>query len=296
MPVYQAPVDDTLFLLNDVINIERYGNIPGFAEATPDIVKAVLEEGAKLCEEVLQPLNQVGDREGCTRHKDGSVTTPAGFKDAYKAFVEGGWGGLSADPDYGGQGLPYILSAVLNEYVVSANMAFGMYPGLTSGAIAALYAHGTDTQKQTYLPNMISGEWTGTMNLTEPHCGTDLGLLRTKAVPQSDGSYKISGTKIFISAGEHDLSSNIIHLVLARIEGAPEGIKGISPFVVPRNKIGDDGSVGGNNGVSCGALEEKMGIHGNSTCVMNFDDATGYLLGTEHKGMRAMFTMMNEAR
>lgn len=296
MPVYNAPIDDTLFLLNDVINIERYGNIPGFSDATPDIVKAVLEEGAKICEEVLQPLNQVGDKEGCTRHEDGSVTTPTGFKEAYDAFVEGGWGGLSADPDYGGQGLPYILSAVLNEYVVSANMAFGMYPGLTSGAIASLHTHGTDEQKQKFLPNMISGEWTGTMNLTEPHCGTDLGLLRTKAVPQGDGSYKISGTKIFISAGEHDLSNNIIHLVLARIEGAPEGIKGISLFVVPRDKVDEDGKVGDNNGVRCGALEEKMGIHGNSTCVMNFDDATGYLLGTEHKGMRAMFTMMNEAR
>jgi len=296
MPVYQAPVEDTLFLLNDVMKLERYGNIPGFAEATPDIVKAVLEEGAKVCEEVLQPLNQVGDKEGCTRHDDGSVTTPKGFKDAYQTFVEGGWGGLSADPEYGGQGLPYILSAILNEYVVSANMAFGMYPGLTSGAIAALDKHGTDEQKQTYLPKMISGEWSGTMNLTEPHCGTDLGLLRTKAAPQHDGTYKISGTKIFISAGEHDLTDNIVHLVLARIEGAPEGIKGISLFVVPRNQVNDDGSVGARNGVSCGSLEEKMGIHGNSTCVLNYDNATGYLLGAEHKGMRAMFTMMNEAR
>lgn len=296
MPVYQAPIEDTLFILNDVLNIEKYGNIPGFAEATPDLVKAVLEEGAKLCEEVLFPLNLPADKQGCARNDDGSVTTPDGFKDAYKAFSEGGWGGLSVPEDFGGQGLPHTLSAIFNEYVVSANMAFGMYPGLTRGAIAALLKHGTDEQKKAYLPKMVSGEWSGTMNLTESHCGTDLGLLRSKAIPQDDGSYKITGTKIFISAGEHDLAENIIHLVLARIEGAPDGIKGISLFVVPRNKINKDGSIGDNNGVSCGSIEEKMGIHANATCVMNYDNATGWLVGEEHKGMRAMFVMMNEAR
>ncbi len=296
MPVYQAPVEDTLFVLQDVLNIEKYGNLPGFSDASPDIIKAVLEEGAKLCEEVLQPLNQVGDHEGCTRNQDGSVTTPTGFKEAYKTFSEGGWGGLSIAEEFGGQGLPQTLAAIFNEYVVSANMSFGMYPGLTRGAMAAIVKHGSDAQKKTYLPNMVSGEWSGTMNLTEPQCGTDLGLMRTKAVPQEDGSYKISGTKIFISAGEHDLTSNIIHMVLARIDGAPEGMKGISLFIVPRNTLNDDGTVGENNGVSCGSLEEKMGIHGNSTCVMNYDDATGFLIGEENKGMRAMFTMMNEAR
>jgi len=296
MPSYKAPVDDVLFLLNDVIGIDRYNNIPSFAEATPDVVKAILEEGARLCEEVLQPLNRVGDTEGCTRHDDGSVTTPAGFKDAYRQFSEGGWVGLSADPDFGGQGLPHTLSAALNEFVASANIAFGMYPGLTQGAIAALTLHGSDAQKVLYLPKLISGEWLGTMNLTEPHCGTDLGQLKTKAVPNADGSYAITGTKIFISAGEHDLSDNIIHLVLARIEGAPEGTKGISLFVVPKVLSNADGSLGARNAVACGALEEKMGIHGNATCVMNYDGATGWLVGEADKGLRAMFTMMNEAR
>ncbi len=296
MPSYKAPVDDVLFVLNDVIGIDRYNNIPSFAEATPDLVKAVLEEGARLCEEVLQPLNRVGDTKGCTRADDGSVTTPAGFKDAFAQFSEGGWIGLSADPEYGGQGLPHTLSAALNEFVSSANMAFGMYPGLTQGAIAALTLHGTDEQKALYLPKLISGEWLGTMNLTEPHCGTDLGLLKTKAVPNGDGSYAITGTKIFISAGEHDLSGNIIHLVLARIEGAPEGTKGISLFVVPKFLPDADGNPGERNPLGCGALEEKMGIHGNSTCVMNYDGATGWLVGEADKGLRAMFTMMNEAR
>ncbi len=296
MPTYKAPVDDTLFLLNDVLKIERYGNIPGFADATPDVVRAILQEGAKLCEDVLAPLNQSGDREGCTRHDDGSVTTPEGFKGAYDTFVESGWIGLAADPNYGGQGLPYTLAAVINEFVSSANMAFGMYPGLTQGAIAAIQLHGTDDQKATYLPKMIAGTWSGTMNLTEPHCGTDLGLIKTKAVPNGDGSYKISGQKIFISAGEHDLTENIVHLVLARIEGAPEGVKGISLFVVPKFVPDADGNPGERNGVSCGSIEEKMGIHANATCVMNYDEATGWLVGTEHKGLRAMFTMMNEAR
>jgi len=296
MPSYKAPVDDVLFLLNDVIGIEKYNNVPGFADATPDLVKAILEEGAKLCEEVLQPLNRIGDEQGCTRHEDGRVTTPEGFKAAYDAYAEGGWMGLSADPDYGGQGLPHTLLAVMSEFLSAANMAFAMYPGLAQGAIAALTLHGSDEQKATYLPKLIAGEWLGTMNLTEPHCGTDLGLLKTKATPNGDGSYEITGTKIFISSGDNDLVDNIIHLVLARIEGAPEGTKGISLFVVPKVRVNEDGSLGAANAVECGALEHKMGIHGNATCVMNYDGATGWLVGEENKGLRAMFTMMNEAR
>ena len=296
MPIYKAPVDDALFLLNDVFHIERYGNLPGFSDASPDVIEAILREAAKLSEDVLTPLNRVGDKEGCKRSADGSVKTPTGFKDAYKQIVEGGWIGISAPQEFGGQGLPMTLTEIVNEYFCSANMAFAMYPGLTQGAIAALIVHANDAIKQKYLPKMIEGVWTGTMNLTEPHCGTDLGLLRTKAVKQADGSYKISGTKIFISAGEHDLSDNIIHLVLARIEGAPAGTKGISLFVVPKFMVKDDGSVGERNGVSCGSLEEKMGIHGNSTCVMNYDNATGWLVGEENRGLNAMFVMMNEAR
>jgi alkylation response protein AidB-like acyl-CoA dehydrogenase len=296
MPIYKAPVDDVLFLLNDVFHIERYNNLPGFADASPDLVEAILGETAKFCEEVLTPLNRVGDKEGCKRHDDGSVTTPKGFKEAYKQIVEGGWIGLSAPTEFGGQGLPATLAVVVNEFMCSANMAFGMYPGLTQGAIAALIKHGTPEQKTAYLPKMIEGRWSGTMNLTEPHCGTDLGLLRTKAVKQDDGSYKITGTKIFISAGEHDLSENIVHLVLARLEGAPAGIKGTTLFVVPKILLKADGSLGARNAVTCGSIEEKMGIHGNSTCVLNYDGATGWLVGQENRGINAMFTMMNEAR
>ena len=296
MTTYTAPTKDMKFILNDVLQMSKYSNLPGFSDASEDVVEAILEEGAKLAANVLHPLNQSGDKQGCVRHEDGSVTTPDGFKEAYDTFSEGGWQGLSFDAEYGGQGLPYLLTIAINEMISSANMAFGMYPGLAMGAAAAIHAHGDDAQKRIYLPKMVSGEWGGTMNLTEPHCGTDLGLLRTKAVPQGDGSYKISGTKIFISAGEHDLTDNIIHLVLARIEGAPEGVKGISLFIVPKFIVNEDGSLGARNGVSCGSIEEKMGIHANSTCVMNYDEATGYLIGDEHKGLRAMFTMMNEAR
>lgn len=296
MPSYKAPVDDVMFLLGDVFHIDRYSNLPGFADASPDLISAVLGEAAKFCEEVLTPLNRVGDKEGCKRHDDGRVTTPKGFGPAFKQLVEGGWIGISAPEEFGGQGLPMVLTEIVNEFMSSSNLAFAMYPGLTQGAIAALLVHGTPEQKAAYLPKMIAGQWTGTMNLTEPHCGTDLGLLRTKAVKQGDGSYKITGTKIFISAGEHDLAENIIHLVLARIEGAPEGTKGISLFVVPKVMPNADGSLGARNPVSCGALEEKMGIHGNATCVMNYDGATGWLLGQENRGLHAMFTMMNEAR
>jgi acyl-CoA dehydrogenase len=252
MPVYKAPVEDVLFLLNDVFQIEKHNNLQGFADATPDTVEAIVGEGARLCEELLAPLNPVGDREGCTWHGDGRVTTPAGFREAYKAFVEGGWMSLSAPAEYGGQGLPYTLNIVMQEFSSAANMAFAMYPGLTLGAVAALAVHGSEEQKRTYLPPMIEGRWTGTMNLTEPHCGTDLGLIKTKAVPNADGSYAINGTKIFVSAGEHDLAENIVHLVLARIEGAPAGTKGISLFVVPKVLVREDGSLGERNRVSCG--------------------------------------------
>jgi len=295
MPTYHAPTRDFRFVLYDLINIEKYANLPGFGDASRDTIDAILDEGGKFMEEVIQPLNQVGDQEGCKFDK-GVVTTPKGFKEAYRQYIESGWGGLTADPDYGGQGLPHFLGLVMAEMMTSANMAFGMYPGLSHGAYAAIHAHGTDAQKQTYLPKLVSGEWTGTMNLTEPHCGTDLGLMRTRAEPQKDGSYRITGTKIFISAGEHDLAENIIHLVLAKIPGGPEGIKGVSLFIVPKFMVKADGSPGERNGVTCGSIEHKMGIHGNSTCVLNYDDAVGYLIGETHKGMRAMFTMMNAAR
>jgi acyl-CoA dehydrogenase len=296
MPAYKAPVEDVLFLLNDVLRLEGYNNLPGFAEATPDTVEAILSEGAKLCEEVFAPLNLTGDREGCRHHQDGSVTTPKGFRDAYRAYAEAGWMGLSVPAEHGGQGLPTVLNSAIQEFLSSSNLALTMYPGLTQGAIAALIVHGSEEQKKRYLPKMVEGAWTGTMNLTEPHCGTDLGLLKTKAVPNGDGTHAITGTKIFISAGEHDLAENIIHLVLARIEGAPSGTKGISLFVVPKFLVEPDGTLGQRNGVTCGSIEHKMGIHGNATCVMNYDGAVGWLVGEENRGLAAMFVMMNEAR
>lgn len=297
MTIYKAPVEDVSFLLNDVFQIDRYNNLPGFADASADVRAAIIDEAAKFSEQVLQPINHSGDQEGCTRHDDGRVTTPKGFKEAFKQFADGGWIGLSAPVEFGGQGLPVSLSQTVNEFTMSANMAFSMYGGLTQGAMAALLVHGSDAQKKTFVPKMVTGEWAGTMNLTEPHCGTDLGLMRTKAVKQADGTYKISGTKIFISGGEQDLTENIVHLVLARIEGAPAGIKGVSLFVVPKKKLNADGSLTSEmNGVSCGSIEHKMGIHGNSTCVLNFDNAVGTLVGEENKGMQAMFVMMNEAR
>jgi acyl-CoA dehydrogenase len=296
MPSYKAPVDEVMFLLEDVLDIARLHNLQGFEEATPDTVRAVLEGGARLCEEVLQPLNQSGDREGCRRAADGTVTTPKGFRQAYEAYRAGGYVGLAMPPEFGGSGLPAAVNAVMQEFTTSANLALGMYPGLTQGAIAALLVHGSEEQKRTYLPKMIEGVWSGTMNLTEPHCGTDLGLLRTKAARQPDGSFRITGQKIFISAGEHDLTENIVHLVLARIEGAPAGTKGISLFVCPKILVEDDGSLGARNAVACGKIEEKMGIHANATCVMNYDGATAWLVGEENRGLAAMFVMMNEAR
>lgn len=296
MPQYTPPVRDSRFVLDHVVGLERHADLPGFDAATPDVVDAVLEEGGKFVAEVLFPINLSGDQQGCTRHADGSVTTPDGFKEAYTQYVESGWATLGNQPEYGGQGMPHVVSTAFQEYMISSNMAFAMYPGLTHGAIAALIAKGSDAQKAMYVPKMVSGEWGGTMNLTEPQCGTDLGLIRTKAEPQADGSYAITGTKIFISSGEHDLTPNIIHLVLAKTPGAPDSSKGISLFVVPKFLVNEDGSLGDRNGVTCGSIEHKMGIHANSTCVMNYDGATGWLVGEEMKGLAAMFIMMNAAR
>lgn len=294
MPTYTPPLKDMNFVLHDVLKVHE-SDVPGYDDLDADFTSAILDEAGKIARDVLAPLNVVGDREGC-RLENGVVRTPTGFKAAFDTMREAGWTGLDCDPEYGGQGMPFVMGTAVSEMFTASNMSLNMYPGLTHGAFSAIHAHGTDQQKATFLPKMVTCEWTGTMNLTEPHCGTDLGLLRSKAEPQDDGAFKITGQKIFISAGDHDMADNIIHLVLAKIPGGPEGVKGISLFIVPKFMVNEDGSLGESNGVSCGMLEEKMGIHGNSTCVMNFDASDGYLLGTEHKGLRAMFTMMNEAR
>ncbi len=294
MPSYTAPVKDMQFILHNVLNITA-SDVPGYSDLDEGFTAAVLEEAGRVATDVLAPLNAVGDREGCTL-ENGVVRTPTGFDAAFKVMKEGGWTALDCDPEYGGQGLPYLMGTAVGEIFVAANMAFNMYQGLTHGAYSAIHVHGTPEQKAKYLPKMVSCDWTGTMNLTEPHCGTDLGLMRTKAEPQPDGTYKITGQKIFISAGEHDLAENIIHLVLAKAPGGGDGIKAVSLFIVPKFIVKDDGSLGARNAVSVGSIEHKMGIHGNATCVMNYDGATGYLLGDLYKGMRAMFTMMNEAR
>ncbi|MDT8896157.1 acyl-CoA dehydrogenase C-terminal domain-containing protein [Halomonas sp. I1] len=296
MPDYQAPLRDLRFVMDEMLDYPtHYAGLPGGEEATPDVVGAILEEGARFAREELLPLNQSGDLEGCLL-EGGEVKTPKGFKEAYQQYVEGGWPGLAADPEQGGQGLPPSLAMVLSEMICATNLAWGMYPGLSHGAADALRHHGTEQQKSTYLTKLVEGVWTGTMCLTEPHCGTDLGLIKTRAVPQDDGSFAVTGTKIFISAGEHDLAENIVHLVLAKLPDAPAGSRGISLFVVPKFVPDADGNPGERNGVSCGSLEHKMGIHGNATCVMNFDDARGFLVGRPHKGLACMFTMMNAAR
>jgi alkylation response protein AidB-like acyl-CoA dehydrogenase len=295
MTQYKAPLRDYRFVLTELFDVGELAKLPGYEEATPDLFASVLEEGAKLCEEVLLPLNRSGDEEGCS-FENGVVRTPKGFKEAYDTFREGGWTALGCDPAYGGQGLPRTLHTFVEEMICATNLAFGMYPGLSYGAYNAIKEHGTEALKSRYLPKLADGTWTGTMCLTEPHCGTDLGQIRTKAEPAGDGVYKITGTKIFISAGEHDLADNIIHLVLAKIPGGPPGTRGISLFLVPKFLPKSDGSVGPRNGARCGSIEHKMGIKASSTCVMNFEDAEGYLVGEAHKGMRAMFTMMNGAR
>jgi alkylation response protein AidB-like acyl-CoA dehydrogenase len=298
MPIYNPPLRDMQFVLHEVFNVvDEYRAMPRHAEVDADTINAVLEEGGKFASEVIFPLNIGGDEEGCKLDREThEVTTPTGFKDAYARFVEGGWPALSCDPDFGGQGLPFALNQCFYEMLNSANQAWTMYPGLSHGAYEALHAHGTDEQKKVYLPKLVSGEWTGSMCLTESHCGTDLGLLRTKAEPQADGSYRLTGNKIFISAGEHDLAENIIHLVLARLPDAPQGSKGISLFAVPKFNVNPDGSLGTRNGIYCGGLEHKMGIHGNATAQLVLEGAAGTLVGQPHKGLAAMFVMMNAAR
>ena len=297
MGQYTAPLRDMQFVLHELLDVEGHlKQMPQHAEIDADTINQVIEEAGKFCSEVIFPLNQSGDREGCTYHGDGVVSAPKGFKEAYQQYVEAGWPALGCDPEYGGQGLPILINNALYEMLNSANQAWTMYPGLSHGAYEALHAHGTDELKQRYLPKLVSGVWTGTMCLTEPHCGTDLGILRTKAEPLADGSYAITGTKIFISAGEHDLSENIIHLVLARLPDAPGGTKGISLFVVPKFIPDANGNPGERNTVACGAIEHKMGIHGNATCVINLDGARGWMVGEPNKGLNAMFVMMNAAR
>jgi len=295
MATYTAPLRDIRFVMHELLDSSSLQFLPGYEQATPELMDAVIEEAAKLSQNVLFPLNLSGDAEGCT-YENGVVRTPKGFKEAYKTLIEGGWTSLSCDPDYGGQGMPKMVGTVFEEMVSSANLAFGMYPGLSHGAYRALHAHASDELKAAYLPKLVDGTWSGTMCLTEPHCGTDLGLIRTKAEPQDDGSYRVSGTKIFISAGEHDLTENILHLVLAKLPGAPPGTKGISLFLVPKFLPTPEGTPGMRNGLMCGSIEHKMGIKASATAVMHFDDATGWLVGPKHGGMKAMFTMMNAAR
>ena len=294
---YKAPVKEHLFLLNEVLNLQSHSNLPGFADATPDLMAQLLEEAARFCEGVLEPLNAVGDKEGCKHDPAGAtVKTPTGFSDAYRTMVDSGWSALSVNPQWGGQGLPGVLNLAFNEMASSANMAFAMYPGLTHGAFSAILSAGDDAQKALYLPKLATGEWAGAMNLTEPQCGTDLGLIRTKATKAEDGTWKITGEKIWISGGEQDFTPNIVHLVLARTEGAPAGTRGLSLFITPKHLPDASGAPGDRNGFKCVGLEEKMGIHGNSTCFMSYEGATGWLLGEETKGLRQMFVMMNEAR
>ena len=291
---YQPPLKDFEFILHKLLKVHEM-NLKGYEDLAPEYTKTILEEAGKIASDELAPLNRIGDLEGCTL-ENGIVRTPTGFKEAFKKVNDGGWTGINCDQQYGGQELPHVIALTIGEMFCSANMSLNMYHGLTHGAYSAIYQHGTAEQKKTYLPNLVNCNWTGTMNLTEPHCGTDLGLIRTKAEKMNDGSYLISGQKIFISAGDHDLSDNIIHLVLAKIPGSPKGVKGISMFIVPKFLVKEDGTLGDRNNVTVGKIEEKMGIHGNSTCVMNYDGAKGYLIAEENKGLKAMFTMMNEAR
>jgi len=295
MPTYRAPLADIRFVLEELLDVGQLATLPGYEDATPDLLAAVREEAAKLCEDVIAPLNQKGDAEGC-HYERGTVRTPAGFRDAYDAYRAGGWPAMVAAPEHGGQGLPHIAGVVLDELLCSANLSFSMYPLLAHGAVGALDRWGDEELKRRFLPKLVDGSWTGTMCLTEPQAGTDLGLIRTRAVPAGDGAYLLTGTKIFISAGEHDLTDNIIHLVLARLPDAPAGTKGISLFLVPKRLPTEEGAAGLPNGVACGSIEHKMGIKANATCVMNFENARGWLVGEPHKGMRAMFTMMNGAR
>lgn len=295
MPAYRAPTTDYRFLLTELFDTSRLATYAGYEEATTDLMVSVLDEAGKFAEEVLQPLNMTGDAEGCT-WENGVVRAPKGFREAFKAYADGGWIGLSCDPSHGGQGLPTVVRAAVNEIVCGANLSFAMYPGLTAGAFETIERHGNDELKHRYLPRLVTGEWTGTMCLTEAHAGTDLGIIRTKAQPMDDGSFSVTGQKIFITSGEHDLSSNIIHLVLAKLPDAPAGTRGISMFLVPKFLPNADGSAGMRNGVTCGSIEHKMGIKGSATCVLNFDQAKGWLVGEPHKGLRAMFTMMNGAR
>jgi len=296
MPAYKAPLRDIRFVLYELLKADSLSNtVPAYAEATPDTIDAILEAAGTFCEEELLPINHSGDEEGC-EFKDGVVTTPKGFKEAYAKFIEAGWTGLPCDPAYGGAGLPKLINFAVEEMICSANLSFGMYPGLSNGNYNAIHAHGSEEQKALYLPKLVSGIWSGTMCLTEPQCGTDLGLMKTKVEPRGDGSYAITGTKIFISSGEHDCTENIIHLVLARLPDAPSGTKGISLFLVPKYIPDEQGEIGERNGIKAGSLEHKMGIRGNATCVMNLDGARGWLIGEAHKGLAAMFIMMNSAR